>query len=146
MSEKYVPTYGDLDRFRYERLIRTKSRAYQIACWQGYLGTHNFFLGNTLKGWATLLLTMAAASLLIIEWLLGLLLLACVIGLNVAAVRALAASDPASEAYGEECGAVFHGLHMVSSLSIMWDTNLWKGKTPTDPPPPDMPEPPGPAT
>ncbi|WP_237218531.1 hypothetical protein, partial [Rothia nasimurium] len=134
MSEKYVPTYGDLDRFRYERLIRTKSRAYQIACWQGYLGTHNFFLGNTLKGWATLLLTMAAASLLIIEWLLGLLLLACVIGLNVAAVRALAASDPASEAYGEECGAVFHGLHMVSSLSIMWDTNLWKGKTPTDPP------------
>ena len=40
MSEKYVPNYGDLERFRYERLIRTKSRAYQIACWQGYLGTH----------------------------------------------------------------------------------------------------------
>ena len=138
MSEKYVPNYGDLERFRYERLIRTKSRAYQMACWQGYLGTHDFFLGNNLRGWATLLLTMATASLLVYEWILGLLLLILVIGLNITAVRAIAASDPNSDIYGEECGPVFHSLHMVSSFSIMWDINLWKGKTPTDPPPPDM--------
>lgn len=138
MSEKYVPNYGDLERFRYERLIRTKSRTYQMACWQGYLGTHDFFLGNNLRGWAALLLTMTTASLLVYEWILGLLLLILVICLNITAVRAIAASDPASAIYGQECGAVFHSLHMVSSFSITWDINLWKGKTPTDPPPPDM--------
>lgn len=138
MNEKYVPNYGDLERFQYERLIRTKSRAYQMACWQGYLGTHDFFLGNSLRGWATLLLAMATVPLLVYEWILGLLLLILVIGLNITAVRAIAASDPNSDIYGEECGPVFHSLHMVSSFSIMWDINLWKGKTPTDPPPPDM--------
>ncbi|WP_346875516.1 hypothetical protein [Rothia sp. (in: high G+C Gram-positive bacteria)] len=138
MNEKYVPNYGDLERFRYERLIRTKSRAYQMACWQGYLGTHDFFLGNNLRGWATLLLAMATVPLLVYEWILGLLLLILVIGLNITAVRAIAVSDPNSDIYGEECGPVFHSLHMVGSFSIMWDINLWKGKTPTDPPPPDM--------
>ncbi|MDY6051821.1 MAG: hypothetical protein SPI83_05355, partial [Rothia sp. (in: high G+C Gram-positive bacteria)] len=112
--------------------------AYQIACWQGYHGTHEFFLGNTFKGWATLLLTVAAAGLLIYGWILGLLLLILAICLNIAAVRAIAASDPSSDIYGEECGAVFHSLHTMSLFSIIWGINLWKDKTPTDPPPPDM--------
>lgn len=133
-----MPNYGDLERFRYERLIRTKSRTYQIACWQGYLGTHEFFLGNSAKGWATLTLTMVAVSSAFYEWWLGLILIISVIGLNIAAVQHIAATDPTSDIYGKECGPVFHGFHMVGPLSLMWDVNFWKDEPPTDPPPPDM--------
>lgn len=136
--EKYVPNYGDLERFRSERLIRTKSRTYQIACWQGYLGSHEFFLGNRAKGGATLTLTMVAAGSAFYEWWLGLILILSAIGLNVIAVRRIAATDPASNIYGEKCGPLFHSFHIVGSLSLMWDVNFWRDQIPTDPPPPDM--------
>lgn len=139
MSVGYVPNYGDLDNLRYERLLRTRSRAYQMACWQGYLGTHEFFLGRTWRGWATLLFTMVAACSFIVEWLLGLALIVCVVGLNMVAVRAIAASDPDAPPYGEPCGAMFQSVHMLAANSIAWDLNFWKGKEPTDPAPPDMP-------
>lgn len=132
MSIKYVPNYGDLERFRYERLVRTKSRAYQIACWQGYLGTHEFFLGRTIRGWAILLYTMLSAGSFLADWKLGLLMVMSVVAFNVASIKAIAKSDPNDEIYGELCGSLFYSLHILGSMSILWGTNFWKGKEPTD--------------
>lgn len=129
----YVPCYGDLDDFRYEPLIRTKSRAYQIACWQGYLGTHEFFLGRSLRGWATALFTFCSAVALFSEPLLGVPMLLGVIGLNIASIRSIAATEPNSELYGKPCGTVFYSLHVISRFSLLWGVNFWKGQEPTDP-------------
>ncbi|QRZ61574.1 hypothetical protein [Rothia sp. ZJ932] len=57
------PRYEDFDDFRSEPLIRARFRAYQIACWQGYLGTHEFFLGHSLRGWGILLFTSVLSTL-----------------------------------------------------------------------------------
>lgn len=132
MSIKYIPNYGDLENFRYERLTRTKSRAYQIACWQGYLGTHEFFLGRSIRGWVILLYTMLSAGSFLVDWKLGLLMVVSVVGLNVASVKTIAKSSPDDEIYGDLCGSLFHSFHMLGSRSIVWGTNFWKGKEPTD--------------
>lgn len=131
--DRYVPNYGDLENFRYERLVRTKSRAYQIVCWQGYLGTHEFFLGRTFRGWIILLFTTLSFLSFFIDFLLGFVLLVCVISINMVNIRYIASTDPNSDIYGDECGPIFYSLHMISRFSLLWDTNFWEGKDPTDP-------------
>lgn len=133
MAAEYVPNYGDLDDFQYERLVRTKSRAYQIACWQGYLGTHEFFLGQSLKGFIIWFITVASFITLLFEWLLGIPCLILVGALYLRSIRKIAESDPNGALYGEICGPVFYAFHVVGNFSILWDMNFWKGKTPTDP-------------
>lgn len=130
---EYIPNYGDLDNFRYEPLIRTKSRAYQIACWQGYLGTHEFFLGRYVRGWCILGFTFLSVISAILEPVLGIPLIICVILLNIMCVRYIADTDPYDSLYGDYCGPIFHGIHMISKLSFLWGVNYWGDKTPTDP-------------
>lgn len=132
MGAHYVPNYGDLDDFRYERLPRTKSRTYQLACWQGYLGTHEFFLGRSLRGWAVLLYSTASLGMFMYSWILGVLMVLGVAALNLVSVRAIAATDPESDIYGEPCGATFQSIQMITARGLLWDTNFWKGKEPTD--------------
>lgn len=133
MATEYVPNYGDLDDFQYERLVRTKSRSYQIACWQGYLGTHEFFLGRSLRGFAILSISYISFMALIWNILLGVPCLILVISLYLRNIRKIAESDPNGALYGEICGPVFYAFHVVGNFSILWDVNFWKGKTPTDP-------------
>lgn len=138
---KYVPNYGDLDHFSYQRVVRTKSRTYQMACCQGYLGTHEFFLGHSLRGWSILSFTMLTAGSFRYSWELGLVLLLFVAAINYGNVQAIARSDPQDEAYGQECGSTFHSLTALTTRNIFWGINYWKGQEPTDLLPDDMPDP-----
>ena len=138
--KKYVPNYGDLDNFAHQKVIRTKSRAYQMACWQGYLGTHEFFLGHSLRGWCIFGFTLFTASSFRYSWELGLVLVLFVAAINYGYVQAIAQSDPEDEIYGQECGGTFHSLTALTSRNIFWGINYWKGQEPSDPAPPDMPD------
>lgn len=139
MSEKkYIPHYGDLDRMRYEPLLRTKSRAYQMVCWQGFLGTHEFFLSRSLRGWGYLLFSTATLGSFIWSWELGILLVVINAGITWASIKMVATSSPNHEIYSGTCEPIFQGIHMLSQRSILWNINFWQNQEPTDPPPPDL--------
>lgn len=130
----YIPQYGDLDPLIHkgESLPRTKSGAYQIACWSGWSGAHEFYLGRNLRGFMHLALTIVSVGFLFRNIWIGIILILLNAIVVYVAIQRIAKSSPKDSIYSGRVKSGFHPFGFLFARGLLWDTDLWKGKRPAD--------------
>ena len=133
-----VPCFGDLDLPRggttpTDRMRRTKSRAHQLCVWEGFLGTHDLFLGRWLRVaghvavwggfWATALL---------LPWQHDIVRVVAVVLLGAIVVwwwhhdmHQLAAMPERASVFGGTTPTWWIALMQSSAHTFSWMTNRW---------------------